>query len=402
MPEATVVHVITQLELGGAQEITLFTCRRLDRRRFRVHLVAGPGGLLDEEARAVPELTVHWIRPLVREIRPARDVRALAAIRRVIAEIRRRFPEPVIVHTHSSKAGILGRWAAWSAGADFRVHSIHGFSFHERQPRPLRHFYQTLEQWTAPITDAFCPVSAANLGAAASLGLLRGGKPAVLTPSGIAVADYDPAPGEAEAVRRELGLGATTPVVGMIACMKPQKAPLDFVRVAARVRAQRPDAHFFIAGDGVLRPAVEAAIAEAGLGASFHLVGWRRDVRRLLGAADVVVLTSLFEGLPRVVLQAMAARRPVVASRVDGVPEAVEDGRSGFLVAPGDVAGFADRIERLLADPGLACAMGQAGRARVAAFDERSMLRDLEALYETLLARVRPHRTAARLAGEVS
>jgi glycosyltransferase involved in cell wall biosynthesis len=137
----------------------------------------------------------------------------------------------------------------------------------------------------------------------------------------------------------------------------------------------------------MLRSEMEAEIERLDLTDRFHLLGWRRDVRALLGAADLLVLTSLWEGLPRVVLQAMAAAKPVVATRVDGTPEAIDEGRTGFLLDPHDVEGLADRINRLIADPGVAREMGDAGRRRVEGFGVPAMLEKLGGLYEQLLSR---------------
>jgi glycosyltransferase involved in cell wall biosynthesis len=387
MAQATVVHIVTQLELGGAQEITLLFCRHLAERGLDVHLVAGRGGLLDAEAERIPALSVHFDDSLVRAVNPRQDVACLVSLARLLRRLRGASGRPMIVHTHSSKAGILGRWAAYAAGVKVRVHSIHGFGFHDWQPWWKRRSYQLTEQVTAKITHAFCAASEANRRVATRLGLLRGGKPSVVLPEAIEVSDYEPREDEGRKIRDELGLAPATPLVGMIACLKPQKAPLDFVKVAARVRAADPESHFFLAGDGILRPEMEAEIDQLALRDRFHLLGWRRDVRGLLGAADVLVLTSLWEGLPRVVLQAMAAGKPIVATRVDGTPEAVADGESGFLLEPHDVTGFAERVSRLIRDPELARRMGGEGRRRVEEFSATVMLEKLDALYEELLSR---------------
>jgi glycosyltransferase involved in cell wall biosynthesis len=382
----TIVQIITQLELGGAQEIALLFSRHLRERGFDVHLVAGRGGMLDDEARQTFGDAFHQDDLLARTVRPLDD---LASVRSVATLLRRLRAAggTMIVHTHSSKAGIVGRWAGWAAGAEIRVHSIHGFGFHPWQRWPTRKVFQAAEQLTAPITHAYCPVSEANRRVAERLGLLRGNKPAIVLPAAIDVEQYEPRQGEGGEIREELGLAPSTPLVGMVACLKPQKAPLDFVKVAARVRAAFPAAHFFVAGDGILRAEMEAEIERLEVGDRFHLLGWRRDVRALLGAADLLVLTSLWEGLPRVALQAMAAAKPVVATRVDGTPEAIEEGRTGFLLDPHDVEGFANRIGQLIASPGLAREMGDAGRRRVEDFGVPAMLEKLGALYEQLLAR---------------
>lgn len=380
---APVVHVITRLELGGAQQNTLHTVASLDRARFAPVLVTGTGGLLDDEARALPDLTCHFLPRLVRQISPVNDLAAAAALRAILAPLVK--TGPVVVHTHSSKAGIVGRWAAQRAGAGPVVHSIHGFGYGALTNPLVRRLTLATERHMARYTDAFVSVSEKNLREGRELGLL-GDVPGRVIRSGIDLSDFGRADSLRAAARAQLGLPADAPVVGMVACLKPQKAPLDFVELAARVAKNRKDAWFFVAGDGELRAEMEAAVARVGLGQRLLLLGWRRDVPALLGALDVLVLTSRWEGLPRVCPQAMAAGRPVVATAVDGTPEAVVDGRNGRLFSPGDVAAGAAHVLELLDHPGRARAFGQAGRAAVAEFDQERMVSDQEALYDELLA----------------
>ncbi len=166
-----------------------------------------------------------------------------------------------------------------------------------------------------------------------------------------------------------------------IANLKPQKDPLTLLRAAALLRARRPHVHGLFAGDGELRAEVEAERARLGLERCFHLLGWRRDVAALLGAADVVALSSIFEGLPRSAVQAVVARRTCVATRVDGTPEIIRDGRNGYLVEPRDPARMADALERALIhrpiDPD--------DEALVEAWDERVMVDAQAALYDELV-----------------
>src|SRR5262249_9227854 len=152
--------------------------------------------------------------------------------------------------------------------------------------------------------------------------------------------------------------------VGMIACLKPQKAPLDFVEVAARVLERAPGTRFVLVGDGELRPAVEAAIGARGVGDRVELLGWRRDVPDLLRSFDLLLHTPRWEGLPRVFAEAMATGIPIVATSVDGAPEAIEDGVNGRLLQPGDVEGLAAAVAQLARDPDRRRAMGAAGIPR--------------------------------------
>jgi glycosyltransferase involved in cell wall biosynthesis len=379
-----VVHVITQLELGGAQQATLETVARLDRSRFAPQLVCGPGGMLDEDARALDDVPTHFVPELVRPLRPLRDLAAVRGVQALLAPLAK--AGPVIVHTHSSKAGVVGRRAAELVGARPIVHSIHGFGHDAIDNPAVRRLALAIERRMAHCTDAFVGVSQHNLDRGRAIGLL-GETPAHLIRSGIDIAEFARADELRSAARAELGLPADAPVIGMLACLKPQKAPTDFVEIAARVARARPDARFFLAGDGELRNEVEKRIARLELGERFTLLGWRHDAPALLGALDVLVLTSRWEGLPRVCPQAMAAGRPVVATRVDGIPEAVVDGRNGYLVEPGDLDGAAERLLDLVNDPERAARFGIAGRAAVAEFGVTQMLAATERLYTDLLAR---------------
>jgi glycosyltransferase involved in cell wall biosynthesis len=382
-----IVHLITRLELGGAQQNTLFCVAHHDRSRFAVGLWAGEGGMLDAEARAIDGADVRILPWLVHPIAPARD---LGAVWRLASMLR----DVDLLHTHSSKAGILGRAAGRIAGIPGIVHTVHGWSFNDAQPPLVRRFYVEAERAAARVTDRIVCVSqfdrdrgiAAGIGHPSQYRVLRSGIDATL---------YVSPPGARERVRASLGIGPQDVVVGSIANFKPQKSPLDFVEAARQAFGRDPRLRFFIAGDGALRPAVERAIAQADLGRVVHLLGWREDVPELLAAMDVFLLTSLFEGLPRVVLQAVAASVPVVATHTGGIAEVLVDGETGRLVPPGDPVAAADAIVELARDERPRSRMAAAARLRLGEeFDNRRLVRDLEALYDEVLART-PSRRAA-------
>jgi glycosyltransferase involved in cell wall biosynthesis len=376
-PRLRVCHLITKLELGGAQQNTLYTVSHLDRERFEPSLIAGPGGLLDAEAARLQGVSFEVSPNLVREVVPWRDLLALGDL---VRRLRRLAPH--VVHTHSSKAGIVGRAAAALAGVPAIVHSVHGWGFHPFQTAAQRRLFVAAERLAAAVTTHWVTVSRANAAEGLARGILSPGRWEVIR-SGIALQRFSQ-PARQAGLHGELALAPGVPLVGMVACLKPQKAPVDFVEVAAAVARADPRPHFVLAGDGELRGEVERAVERAGIAQRFHLLGWRRDPETVIGSLDVLVLTSRHEGLPRVLPEAMAAGKPVVATAVDGSPEAVADGVNGRLHAVGDVDGMARSVTELLEAPGLAARFGRAGRARAAEWDIDRMVREQESLYARL------------------
>jgi len=174
-------------------------------------------------------------------------------------------------------------------------------------------------------------------------------------------------------------------VVGMIACLKPQKSPVDFVDVAARVLKRNTQAHFVLAGDGELRPEVEKRVQELGIGEHFTLLGWQTDMPEVYRNLDIVVLTSLWEGLPCVFSEAMAGELPLVATNVDGAREAIVHGENGFLHEPHEVGGMAESVLKLLESPELRDNMGKRGKSRVMEFDISTSVANLETAYRECL-----------------
>ena len=391
MIQAKVIHIITKMELGGSQQNTLYTVTHLNRNRFEPFLITGTGGdLFEDTEREFKPLFV--VPDLIREVNPIKDFKALCRTTKIISSICNSAPctLPCIVHTHGAKAGILGRWAARMSGIPIVIHSFHSFGFNDYQPFWLKQFYIMLERLTAPITKWTITVSKANRDQGIRLKIINPDRSTVIR-SGIDIAHFrNPSVTKSE-TRQSLGLTENAPVITMIACLKPQKAPLDFVRACSTIKRAVPEAHFLLVGDGVLRPQVTQAVADCGLEGSFHLLGWRRDISALLQATNVLALSSLWEGLPRVLPQAMAAGIPAVATSVDGSPEAIRDSVNGFLVAPGDVAALSEKIIYLIKHPQEAKKMGARGSDFVGEFDMHAMVTDQENLYEKLLAEYATH-----------
>jgi glycosyltransferase involved in cell wall biosynthesis len=340
----SVCHVITKLELGGAQEVALYAVSHLDPSKFRPLLVAGPGGLLTDEAKTLAGVDVHILSSLARRVHVFADLAALVELIFLFRRLR-----PTIVHTHSSKAGILGRWAAWCARVPVIIHTIHGYGITPAQPSWLRRILILLERMTGRITTHWIAVAKADIEKGIEWGLFDRAQVSVVRPG------IDPLPFQTvinkatrQTLRSEFGAGPADFLVGTVACLKPQKAPEDFVAVAKQVCETIPNARFVLIGDGDLRPRIESLIDANGLHARLRLAGWRRDISTVMKVFDAFLLTSHWEGLPRVLLEARTIGLPVVATRVGGVEEAIVQGRHGWLSDAGDIAGLSAHLIRVL------------------------------------------------------
>jgi glycosyltransferase involved in cell wall biosynthesis len=378
--KAKVFHVITKLELGGAQKVTLMMLERLPRDRYELGLVTGPEGLLVEQANRIPSLSHFWIPNFVREVRPVQDLLALFQLWRVFRRER-----PNIVHTHTAKAGILGRLAARLAGVPIIFHTYHGFGFNDFQRRIVRSFYIWLERITGKVTTQTVVVSYATGKQAEASRIVRKGN-WMLCRAAIPLDEFMQQ-GPRRTKLREWNIPENKVIVGMVACFKPQKSPVDFIDVAARVLKETDRAHFVMVGDGELRPAIEARIRELDITTQVTLLGWQQDMPEVYRNIDIVMLTSLWEGLPCVFFEAMASELPIVATDVDGARDAIIDGGNGFLHPPRDIEGMAHSVLKLVQDPALRETMGRQGKSRVMEFDISSSVATLEAAYERHLAR---------------
>ncbi|MFQ5422273.1 MAG: glycosyltransferase family 4 protein, partial [Anaerolineae bacterium] len=336
------------------------------------------GSLIKEVRRRGVPLTI--MPQLRREVSPANDMVALVKLARMMRDGRFH-----IVHTHSSKAGVLGRAAARLGRVPIVVHTVHGWSFHDQMSPRRRHFYVALEKLGRACGDATIVVAARDIEKGLAQGI--GGSPADyhVIRSGIELDRFGHPRRERTAVRAELGVPEESLLVGCVTRLSPQKSPLTLVELFARVAAARPQTRFVVVGDGPLRGEMEARLAAVGLTERVTLTGLRRDVPELMAAFDLFVLTSLWEGLPRVLPQAMASGLPVVCTAADGSAEIVQDGVNGFLVERGDVAAMATRVGQLLADGKLRQRMGENGRVTAQTFSARQMVDDIHRLYQQLL-----------------
>jgi glycosyltransferase involved in cell wall biosynthesis len=345
-PPIKVAVIITRLDLGGAQDVALQIARGLDPARFDVRLLAGPGGLLDGEARERLGNRFVIVPSLVHPVRPLRDLAALVWLWLYLVR------EGVqVVHTHSSKAGLLGRLAAFFARTPKVVHTVHGWSFNDFQSGPVFGAFLGLERCLARVSDHLIVVAAGLRDKGLMLGLGRADRYVVVR-AAVDLPAWGGTPRSRAALKKLLPQ-LRPKVVGVLANLKAQKAPLDFVRIAALVCRGRKDVDFVYVGDGPLKAEAQALAASLGIGSRLHFLGWQRSPRGLAAGFDVFLLPSLFEGLPCVFPQALSLGVPVVASQVDGAAELVKEGSNGFLCQPRDCGAFADRVGALLDRPDL-------------------------------------------------
>jgi glycosyltransferase involved in cell wall biosynthesis len=330
-----VLLLVTLAETGGAQTYVAALAKALAREYDVVVAAHGEGF---HGFRYVP------LRHLRRPLNPLHDALALVELYRLFRRER-----PLVVHANSSKAGVLGRLAAFAARVPVRFFTVHGWAF-KAHTGLASNAYLWADRLMSPLTTTTICVAHGERSAGLQARTCRADRTVVI---------YNGVP--LDVPRRGAHTGpATLLSVGRL------RAPKDFVTLVRAMAALEPGAaRLRIAGDGPDRPALEAEIDRLGLTERVELLGTRDDVPELLAGSDVFVLASDSEGLPMSVLEAMAAGLPVVASAVGGIPELVRDGETGTLVRPGDSAVLARAIERIVSDPVLRDRLGEAGRHRV-------------------------------------
>jgi glycosyltransferase involved in cell wall biosynthesis len=371
-PKIKLLFVITKLELGGAQRNVLDLAAGLDRTTFAITLFTNREGLLMGEALAIPGISVKRSRFLDRSINPLKD---LLAFIEIFLFIRRNNID--IVHTHSSKAGIIGRCAAAFAGTRAICHTVHGWSFNDRQFPALRSLYALFEKCAGAVTRRLIVVSENDMARGLARGIGRRMDYSLIR-YGIDRAKFFRRPSRER--------DHAVPVIGTVACLKPQKAPDDFVRCASFVCRDFPDAQFLIAGDGIVRTELTRLIHRLGLGRNVILCGWRRDIPGFLASLDIFCLTSLWEGLPIAVLEAMAASVPIVCTDTGGIKELINHGQNGFIVPRGAMEEMASVITGLLRDKQSREQVAAAGALLGDEFSTGYMIARTERLYLELFS----------------
>ncbi len=380
-----VCHFITRMIVGGAQENTFLSARGLVEAGHECVMLCGPsegreGQLLQRMDN--PGFEVVESPLFVREIAPWTDLRAISFLSDFFRK--RKFD---VVHTHSSKAGILGRIAGRIAGVPMVVHTIHGLAFGPYESRLKNMIYIHAERYAAKKCDKIYSVAQAMIDQCLAAGIGRPEQYKVVY-SGMELDRFLNARPDAE-LRRSLGIPENRRVVGAIARLFPRKGYEDFFPVAAEIVKSVPDTHFLILGDGPSRKDYEKLVESLGLKEHVTFAGLIApdEICRYIALMDAAAHFSLKEGLPRVAVQALAEGKPVVAYHLDGTPEVVLNGRTGYTVAPEDRSAAASALIGLLKSPDRMKEMGENGRALVKdKFAWRVMSDTLISEYETFLA----------------
>lgn len=382
-----VVHIITRMIVGGAQENTRWNCLDLARDfGDEVTLMTGPSlgaeGSLLEKHRDL-DLRVIEIPELIRSIRPWTDRKAYRSLKQQIAQLR-----PDVVHTHSAKAGILGRAAAWSLRVPCVVHTVHGAPFHPYQSWATRKFYQGCERWAARRCHRLISVADAMTDLMVDAKIADRAQFETIY-SGMDVEPFLLADTKRDSVRGRLGIQDDEIVVGKIARLFHLKGHEYLLAAAEWVVRENPKVRFLLVGDGILRDSLAQWIESKGLQKHFLFTGLvpPDQIPDCIGAMDMLVHASLREGLARALPQAMIASKPVISYDIDGAKEVVIDGKTGILLEPESVGPLAEAILRLANAPDLRRSLGHAGRELCRErFGHRLMTNRIRALYQEILS----------------
>jgi glycosyltransferase involved in cell wall biosynthesis len=389
--------VITRMILGGAQENTLSSVQGLSAiPDYDVTLLTGPetgseGTIL---SNVDPSVDVVYVPSMIRSINPLLDVRSTYWL----AQWFRR-AQPDLVHTHSSKAGVVGRLAARWAAVPHVVHTLHSLVFHDYQPKPVEATYRQIKRALVPFTDYYVSVSDDIRERAIAAGIGRPDQHCTIR-SGFETAAFAAALLPRDTARERLDLPTDRVIVGVVGRLFPLKGHQELLDVAPQLVRKHPEILFAFVGSGPLEPDLRRFVREHGLSRHVAFVGSvpPEEVPVAFSALDMLVHTSLREGLARVIPQAVLAQVPVVAYDLDGSREVVEDGENGFLVRPRDRVQLAERIGLMVSDPGLRARMAGVGSDRILHdYSVEQMVRKLDELYRQLEAAGRTTKRRARL-----
>ena len=384
-----ILHIITRLDTGGAAQNTLLSCQELCDKYdiILVHGLSYESGMTDLEKKMVENkvetakksgVKVIALPSMVRSIRPVKDFKALITLVRLIFK-----EKPNIVHTHSSKGGILGRLAAKITRVPHIIHTPHGHVFYGHFGPFASKVFLWVEKIFTRFTDRLVALTDGEKDDYINLSVCPPEK-LLKIHSGVDVTKFMHANGNRVEKRRSLGLDQNEAVIGFVGWLLPIKGPDYLLKAMDEVWRGHPEASLVLVGKGDMDVDLRAEALRKNVNGKIKFLGWREDIDEIMPLFDMLVLPSLNEGMGRVLVEAMAAGKPVVASRVGGIPDLVRHGETGYLVPPADEKALANGIKKLLDDPAKAKQMGLRGRERCRQFSLEAMIEKLDDLYSSL------------------
>ena len=373
--------VITRLDLGGAQKVALELADGLDKKKFNVHLICGTGGMLDADAKNIKNITMAFMPELIHPIHLLIDFIGFLKLKDYFEK-----NSIELVHTHSSKAGLLGRLAAAAAkNKPVAFHTVHGFPFHEYQ-NPLAHFmYVWLEKLAGAITKKFIAVGRDVVDYGLGKGVGTADKYAVIR-AAVEVGLFKNAKADRKKYLSALGLDPAAFTIGMIGNLKKQKNPVGFVEIARLALKKNKGLQFVFAGGGPLKERAQELINQCSIKDKVKLLGWVKEPEKMLKCLDLFLLTSLWEGLPCTLVQAAASGVPALATAIGGNSEFIKLANSGELYQPFDYASAAEAVLKAAAKK----TKTKIKTAALKEFDVKYMVKEHERLYLKELAVKQP------------
>lgn len=385
-----VIHIITRLDMGGSAQNTLLTCMGFSEKYHVIlaHGLSHESHMTAAESRSVAKfvakaenkgVTVIPISSLIRKINPFMDLRAFISLWRLIIR-----EKPAIVHTHSSKAGILGRWAAKMAGVRRIIHTPHGHVFFGHFGSLASRLFLLVEKLSLFITDCMIALTEGEKKDYITLLNLRPESIEIIH-SGVDINRYMKTRIKIKEKKISLGLNSGKLVVGSVGWLLPIKGPMVLLKAMDRIWLNRSAVQLVYVGKGELEEKLKSESFRMGVSDSVTFLGWRNDVHEIMPVFDLFVLPSLNEGMGRVLVEAMASGKPVVGSNVGGIPDLIKNGHNGLLVEPGDEIDLSVAIEKVLTDKKMRDEMGRKGQTMARKFGVERMVEKIDDVYATLL-----------------
>ncbi len=385
------IHIITRLDKGGSAENTLLTVMGLSRKMYDIILVKGlsiESNMTEDEARAIEKsvreaerdgVRITIVPSLVRKISPFYDLKAFFTLIKIL-----RHERPLIVHTHTSKAGILGRWAAFFAGVPIILHTPHGHIFWGYFSKWKVLFYIILEKLTACIANKIIALTEQEKNDHIHLCIASEDKFSVVH-SGIDLDRFSNVFFAPAVMKKKLGIPEGNLIVGTAGRLTHVKGHGYLIEAAGNIVDTRSDTTFVFLGDGELSDKLKNMTSMLGIEENVKFLGWRPDMAEVMSTFDLFVLPSLNEGMGRVLVEAMVLGKPIVASNVGGIPDLVFNGENGYLFPVGNVETLVARINELLDDPMKREEMGNRGRSYATGYGSEEMVKKIDLLYRQLL-----------------